>query len=343
MVAPAPTDPDRAANLDESAYRTLFARLSELVGTLVLDCGTGLDDPPARAALACADQLVLVCDDEPDTASIVAEAASWLRHAGPPLALGGQQPAARLADRPRRRSSAPPTSRTASPSSPETRAAPGNCTTAGSRGSMPRRAGRPRSGSSRHCSQPTGKDWRSPSDHPSPSRACSAMDDLDPPARSPRPPVGHRAASRRAKDGNTVRGEHQPRLSRLVASYGVRREPSRPQPRAGDRQRARRRAIPRPRQARTRPGRRPRRARAAAARSASSRRRRPGWVNAARPAAYYLLLGEQIVLPLAPQADAWVATTCVTQRTLTPTRRAAKSARKASLAARKRAQRRTRH
>ena len=69
----------------------------------------------------------------------------------------------------------------------------------------------------------------------------------------------------------------------------------------------------------------------------------PGWVNAARPAAYYLLLGEQIVLPLAPQADAWVATTCVTQRTLTPTRRAAKSSRKAWLAARKRAQRRTRH
>ena len=87
MVAPAPTDPDRAAKLDESAYLTLFARLSGLVGTLVLDCGTGLDDPPARAALGCADQLVLVCDDEPDTASIVAEAASWLRHAGPPLTL----------------------------------------------------------------------------------------------------------------------------------------------------------------------------------------------------------------------------------------------------------------
>jgi len=67
----------------------------------------------------------------------------------------------------------------------------------------------------------------------------------------------------------------------------------------------------------------------------------PGWVNPARPAAYYLLLGDQIVL--APQADTWVATTCVAQRTLTPTRRAAKSARKASLAARKRALRRTRH
>jgi MinD-like ATPase involved in chromosome partitioning or flagellar assembly len=87
MIAPAPTDPDRAARLDEQAYRTLFQRLGELVGTLVLDCGTGLDDPPARAALGCADQLVLVCDDEPDTASIVAEAAGWLRPVRPPLTM----------------------------------------------------------------------------------------------------------------------------------------------------------------------------------------------------------------------------------------------------------------
>ena len=87
MIAPAPTDPDRAARLDEQAYRTLFERLGELVGTLVLDCGTGLDDPPARAALSCADQLVLVCDDEPDTASIVAEAAGWLRRIRPPMTL----------------------------------------------------------------------------------------------------------------------------------------------------------------------------------------------------------------------------------------------------------------
>ena len=79
MIAPAPTDPRRAEKLDEAAYSTLFSRLSELVGTLVLDCGTGLDDPPARAALACADQLLLVCDDEPDTASIVSEAAEWLQ------------------------------------------------------------------------------------------------------------------------------------------------------------------------------------------------------------------------------------------------------------------------
>jgi MinD-like ATPase involved in chromosome partitioning or flagellar assembly len=76
MIAPAPTDPDRASQLDEEAYRRLFARLGDLVGTLILDCGTGLDSPAARAALACADQLVLVTDGEPDTASLVAEAAA---------------------------------------------------------------------------------------------------------------------------------------------------------------------------------------------------------------------------------------------------------------------------
>jgi hypothetical protein len=54
MIAPAPTDPARAHALDQEAYRLLFAKLGELVGTLVLDCGTGLDSPAARAALAAA-------------------------------------------------------------------------------------------------------------------------------------------------------------------------------------------------------------------------------------------------------------------------------------------------
>jgi len=75
MVAPAPTDQQRAASLDETAYATLFGRLQQLVGTLVLDCGTGLESAPAKAALGCADQLVVVCDDEPDSASLVSEAA----------------------------------------------------------------------------------------------------------------------------------------------------------------------------------------------------------------------------------------------------------------------------
>jgi MinD-like ATPase involved in chromosome partitioning or flagellar assembly len=87
MVAPAPADPDRAKQLDEPAYRTLFERLGDFVGMLVLDCGTGLDASPARAALACADQLVLVTDGEPDTASLVCEAADWLQHSGLPLVL----------------------------------------------------------------------------------------------------------------------------------------------------------------------------------------------------------------------------------------------------------------
>ena len=68
----------------------------------------------------------------------------------------------------------------------------------------------------------------------------------------------------------------------------------------------------------------------------------PAWVNAASPAAFYLLVGDAVVLPLAPRGDRWVTTTCVTQRTLTPTRRGAESARKRSLGARKRAHRRAR-
>ena len=63
----------------------------------------------------------------------------------------------------------------------------------------------------------------------------------------------------------------------------------------------------------------------------------PAWLDAATPAPYYLLIGDAIVLPLLPQGESWVVTRCVTQRTLTPTRRSARSARKASLAARKRA------
>ncbi len=98
MVIPAPSDPMRARALDEAAYQTLFGRLAELAGTLVLDCGTGLDAPPARAALASADQLVLVTDGEPDTASLVWEAAQWLSDSAPPifLVVNKLQPGSRL-------------------------------------------------------------------------------------------------------------------------------------------------------------------------------------------------------------------------------------------------------
>jgi hypothetical protein len=68
----------------------------------------------------------------------------------------------------------------------------------------------------------------------------------------------------------------------------------------------------------------------------------PGWLHAAKDAPYYLLLGEDVVLPVLRQGNGWIATTCVSQRTLTPTRRAAKSARKKSHLASRRARRRTR-
>ncbi len=70
--------------------------------------------------------------------------------------------------------------------------------------------------------------------------------------------------------------------------------------------------------------------------------REPAWLGAANPAPYHLLIGDAIVLPLLPHPGGWVARTCVRQGTLTPTRREAKSARRASLAAHKRAPRRAR-
>jgi len=87
MILPAPTDPERMARLDEQTYRAVIQRLQGLVGLLVLDCGTGLQEPAARAAQATADQIVLVTDAHPSTASLVAEAATLLRSAGPPITL----------------------------------------------------------------------------------------------------------------------------------------------------------------------------------------------------------------------------------------------------------------
>ena len=87
MVLPAPLDPERMAQLDEPAYRRVIERMQTLVGILVLDCGTGLQEPAARAAQAAADQLVLVTDAHPSTAELVVEAAGLLRTVGPPITL----------------------------------------------------------------------------------------------------------------------------------------------------------------------------------------------------------------------------------------------------------------
>jgi MinD-like ATPase involved in chromosome partitioning or flagellar assembly len=87
MVLPTPTDPVRVSRLDAAAYTKVVRRLQQMVGLIVLDTGTGLHEPAARAALATADQVVLVSDSEPATASLVAEAAALLKHEGLPIWL----------------------------------------------------------------------------------------------------------------------------------------------------------------------------------------------------------------------------------------------------------------
>jgi MinD-like ATPase involved in chromosome partitioning or flagellar assembly len=86
-VLPAPTDPSRMARLDKAAYGKVFERLKMTVGGLALDCGTGLQEPAAQAAIEAAEQIVLITDAEPSTASLVAEAAQLLKRAGPPMFL----------------------------------------------------------------------------------------------------------------------------------------------------------------------------------------------------------------------------------------------------------------
>jgi MinD-like ATPase involved in chromosome partitioning or flagellar assembly len=69
-VAPSSNDPNRA--LSKASYRVLYEKLGRVAEVLVLDCGTGLLDPAAQAALEAADQLVVVCDSRPDTMSMIA-------------------------------------------------------------------------------------------------------------------------------------------------------------------------------------------------------------------------------------------------------------------------------
>jgi hypothetical protein len=68
----------------------------------------------------------------------------------------------------------------------------------------------------------------------------------------------------------------------------------------------------------------------------------PRWLHAAKPAPFYLVVGDALALPLQPQAGGWIATTCVAKTTITPTRRAQRAAYKKSKQSAKRAARRTR-
>ena len=87
LVVPAPTDPTRMTALDEDSYRRVITRLKDFFSLILLDCGTGLQDHAARAAIAAADQVVLITDGEPATASLVAQAAELLDPLRRPLTI----------------------------------------------------------------------------------------------------------------------------------------------------------------------------------------------------------------------------------------------------------------
>ncbi len=74
--------PDQAdamlAAADHGLYQAVLAWLAGFGGVILADCGTGLLDPPTRAALEAADQIVLVTDSAADTARLVVEAGRQL-------------------------------------------------------------------------------------------------------------------------------------------------------------------------------------------------------------------------------------------------------------------------
>jgi MinD-like ATPase involved in chromosome partitioning or flagellar assembly len=82
LGSPAETGAMLAA-ADHGLYEGLLGWLRGFGGVIVADCGTGLLDPPTRAALEAADQIVLVTDSAADTARLVVEAGQHLASGRP--------------------------------------------------------------------------------------------------------------------------------------------------------------------------------------------------------------------------------------------------------------------
>ena len=74
-------------------YRAVIDRMTDYAGLLLLDCGTGLHEPAAEAALAAADQVIVVSDADPATASLVAEATRLITVPAPLTLVVNKMPA----------------------------------------------------------------------------------------------------------------------------------------------------------------------------------------------------------------------------------------------------------
>jgi len=81
------------AAADFELYRGLLARLRSYGGLVLVDCGTGLLDPPVRAAVETADQFVLVTDSAPDSAALVVAASERLPAGTPTWLVVNKMPA----------------------------------------------------------------------------------------------------------------------------------------------------------------------------------------------------------------------------------------------------------
>jgi MinD-like ATPase involved in chromosome partitioning or flagellar assembly len=77
---------------DYDLYRGLLTRLRDYAGIILVDCGTGLLDPPVRAALEAADQILLITDSSATTARQVVAAAGLLPEGTPTWLVANQMP-----------------------------------------------------------------------------------------------------------------------------------------------------------------------------------------------------------------------------------------------------------
>ncbi len=86
-VVPSPRDPVAMARADREMYSRVIGNLQRLAGVLVIDCGTGLGQPGAQAAILASDQLLVLTDSSGATASLVVESMRLLERAGRPITV----------------------------------------------------------------------------------------------------------------------------------------------------------------------------------------------------------------------------------------------------------------